>query len=236
MMTPPKHCLNCPVFALSIFHGLDESKLDLIANTKTAVSIKARENVIKQGQKSSDIYCIFSGLTKVYSDDGAKREHIITITGRGDSMGVVSAVDDKNSLTSFEALTDIQACHVPKETIQTLMTDIRFSKSIIEYLLGILYRHINPTRRGARFSVKERMARVLVDFAKRFGEETEAGTQIMVPLSRKELASLAETVNETAVRTLGELKSEGLITTKAHHIYIRDIEKLEALTQAPPEL
>lgn len=234
-MTPPKNCVDCPVFKISLFQNLSTEQLKLLEETKVPVHFKTKEKIIRQGNKNSDVFCMFSGLAKVYSDDASNREHIMTVASRGDAVGVITAIDGKTSRISFEVLNESEACRVPGTTIQTLMSDNTFTKSIIQYLLSILYRHINPTRRGARFSVKERMARVLVDFAKKFGEQTANGVKIMVPLSRKELASLAETVNETAVRTLGELKNDGLITTKAHDIYINDMKKLEELTNCPKE-
>ena len=79
----------------------------------------------------------------------------------------------------------------------------------------------------ASMSVRERVALTLFELAQRFGGETpDGGVTIQLPLSRSDIAGLAGTVLESAVRQLSELKDEGVIELKGRSILVRNMGTL----------
>ena len=78
------------------------------------------------------------------------------------------------------------------------------------------------------FNVRQRMARCLLDLSKIFGEITNKGLKIKLPLSREELASIVGIAPETAIRLVSDFKNNKLIKEENHEIIIIDDEALES--------
>ena len=70
-------------------------------------------------------------------------------------------------------------------------------------------------------SVTTRLAQALLTLSKKFGST--------IPLTRQELAEIAGTTHETAIRTLSQFKRQGLIRSVRGHTTILNSEGLHAL-------
>jgi CRP/FNR family transcriptional regulator len=55
--------------------------------------------------------------------------------------------------------------------------------------------------------------------------------RITVPLSRQDVADMAGTVVETAIRTMSKFQKQGLIETREGHIVLLDPHRLVAIAE-----
>ena len=90
-------------------------------------------------------------------------------------------------------------------------------------------------------TVRQRVARHLLDLAAQRGPGREAVAEIVVPVSQQELADAVGTVREVVVRVLRELRQDGVVRTERDHIVILDPARLvpgrvelKFLTEAAP--
>jgi CRP/FNR family transcriptional regulator len=74
--------------------------------------------------------------------------------------------------------------------------------------------------------VDQRLARRLLDLARRFGVRTGEGTRIETRLTQQELAELVGTTRETLATVLADFRRRGLLDTEHHLVVIRDAERL----------
>jgi CRP-like cAMP-binding protein len=84
--------------------------------------------------------------------------------------------------------------------------------------------------------VERRVARALLRMANTAGERLEdAGTpgavRITVPLSRQDIADMAGTVIETAIRTMSKFQKQGWIETRDGRIVLLHPHKLVAIAE-----
>ena len=80
--------------------------------------------------------------------------------------------------------------------------------------------------------VERRVARVLLRLASTAGERTaEGAVRITVPLSRQEIADMAGTVLETAIRTVSKFQKQGLVDTREGHVIILQPHRLVAIAE-----
>jgi CRP/FNR family transcriptional regulator len=64
------------------------------------------------------------------------------------------------------------------------------------------------------------------------GERLEDGSvRISVPLSRQDIADMAGTVIETAIRALSKFQKQGLIETQDGHIILLQAHRLVAIAE-----
>ena len=74
------------------------------------------------------------------------------------------------------------------------------------------------------------MARVLLRLASAAGERLEGGAvRITLPLSRQDIADMAGTVIETAIRTMSKFQKQGLIETREGRIVLLKPHRLVAI-------
>jgi CRP/FNR family transcriptional regulator len=89
--------------------------------------------------------------------------------------------------------------------------------------------------------VERRVARVLLRMANTVGERleetatplgaTSAAVRITIPLSRQDIADMAGTVLETAIRAMSKLQREGLVETREGHIVLLQPHRLVAIAE-----
>jgi CRP/FNR family transcriptional regulator, cyclic AMP receptor protein len=71
-----------------------------------------------------------------------------------------------------------------------------------------------------------RISARLVELATRFGEPTEGGVAITLPLTQEELGSWCGCSREAVAKGLQTLRGLGLIETSRRRIVVTDIERL----------
>jgi CRP-like cAMP-binding protein len=57
-----------------------------------------------------------------------------------------------------------------------------------------------------------------------------------LPFTRQEIAGMAGTTTETAIRVMGHLKERGIISSVRGKVTILDEEKLRLLSEGPPQV
>jgi CRP/FNR family transcriptional regulator len=80
--------------------------------------------------------------------------------------------------------------------------------------------------------VERRVARVLLRMARASGERLEGGAvRITVALSRQDIADMAGTVVETAIRTMSKFQRQGFLETREGQIILLQPHKLVAIAE-----
>lgn len=89
-------------------------------------------------------------------------------------------------------------------------------QSNIQQLENVSFRHAD-----------RRLAHQLVYFARQFGEKTDSGTKISLPLTQQDLADILSLTRETVSREMSKLKNKQLIIP-GQYIIVPDIDKLQS--------
>ena len=84
----------------------------------------------------------------------------------------------------------------------------------------------NETDQLAFSSARERIARLLLELAEKYGEPTPDGSKISLQLKREELAQMAALTVETGVRILKSLQASKLIQINGRKITILQSDRL----------
>jgi CRP-like cAMP-binding protein len=74
--------------------------------------------------------------------------------------------------------------------------------------------------------VERRVARQLVKLARRAGVPAAAGVRIVVPLARQDVADMAGTSVETAIRVLSRWRQLGLVCDEGGYLVLTDMTGL----------
>ncbi|UCH83934.1 MAG: Crp/Fnr family transcriptional regulator [Candidatus Latescibacterota bacterium] len=221
------YCTECENRINSILRDLDGDGLHALDATKACFVYRKGQTIFAEGIPPTGLFCIHEGKVKVFKTGSQGREKIMRFAKSGDVIGYRSLISGEPATVSAAALEDSVICCIPRETFFKLIkADGGFSMRIIKLLTDELARAEEEIVHLAQKPVRERLAEALVILRETYGTEEGDGSTLDVRLTREELAGMVGTAIETLVRTLGEFKREGIITTEKKKIRILDLPTL----------
>ena len=211
----------------SLLDGLTESArrrlLGLGAKQQYADSGRI---LIREGDATSVVFLLLAGIVKVTgaTDDG---DALLAIRVGGDIVGELSAMDGRpRSATVTTAGPVIAQVIGHGEFVAFLARDpevaIAIARGVGDKLRAATARRIDFTS----CDVATRFARVLLELAVRYGEQTNTAVMIRCPLTQTELATLVGAAEPTIQRVLRQLRADGVVATGYRETAVLDMTGL----------
>ncbi|SIN67928.1 Crp/Fnr family transcriptional regulator [Algoriphagus halophilus] len=224
-------CELCASRKLSLFADLPEQHVCTISDNKNLISHKKGQILYYEGTKPLGIFCINSGVVKVYKTASNGKEQIIHLSQKGDFLGYSALLGEENYTNSAMIVEDAKICFIPKEAfLTTLFSNTPFFKRITKALsheLGVMEEKLTD---ATQKSIRERLAFVLLQLGSCYGVEGGESQKIDLVLSREEIASMVGTATESVIRLLSEFKKDNLIALEGKRIVIKDRRGLARLS------
>ncbi|WP_149914997.1 response regulator [Sphingobacterium cavernae] len=203
---------------------------DVVKEARVKV-YKKKQLIYEDGDSPIYVYYLVKGKVRtfLYYQDG--RELSTNIHTDGQFFGYESILLNEGYTESASALEDTEVALIPKEKFFELM----FNKPVIatkfiKLLSGNVKEKEEQMLGFAYDSVRKRVANTLVHVASKTIESPNQD-EIVIRISRDDLAALAGTANETISRMLADFKDEKLIIKEGNAIRIYSIEKLKNIKQ-----
>lgn len=208
-----------------IFNHLEQEEMLQILKKSRQKQFKKNEMIYRDEDPLDHLYIVHKGKVKIYKLFASGKEQMLRILGPGEFMGELALFTEKVMDSYAEAIEDSEICAIHRNDIQDLMKAYpaislkilaEFSKRLdeTEYLVGQL----------SVKDVETRTASYLVNLA----EDTNT-LSIVLPMSKKDLASYLGTTQETMSRRLSHFQSMQWIEQVGHRKI--NILNLHALNQ-----
>jgi CRP-like cAMP-binding protein len=168
----------------------------------------------------------------VVHNEADGREVILEVISPGEPLGGAVLFIDEHPATA-RAMTEVEVVSFSTETyIRLLDEHPALARRLIRMLGGRLHSMMGlQILAGER--VERRMAHILLRLADRAGRPEPDGVLITIPLSRQDLADMAGTTLESAIRTISRFRSQGWVETRrGGYLLIRGLPQLRQ--QAEP--
>lgn len=186
---------------------------------------KKKENIYSENGYPKGVFFVVKGKVKTYKTHEQGKELITGLYKEGDFFGYLALLEEGQYKDSATALEDSEICIIPKDDFFTLIyKNSEISRKFIKMLSDNLQEKEDQLIKLAYNSVRKRVAEALVTLANRYKKDSE--TQFSMNISREDLANLAGTATETTIRTLSDLKDEGLVDVKGGTIIVLNYDKL----------
>jgi CRP-like cAMP-binding protein/CheY-like chemotaxis protein len=203
--------------------GLDSLKK--LSEERDVKAYRKKETIYTRGNYPKGIFFIVKGKVKTYKTNELGKEFITGLFKEGDFLGHLALLEEDKYSDEAMAMEDSEVCMIPKDNFYSLVyKNSEVSRKFIKMLSDNLQEKEDLLLKLAYNSVRKRVAEALVTLYSRYKKENE--TSFSMNISREDLANLAGTAPETAIRTLSDLKEERLIDIKGGVISILDIDKL----------
>ncbi|MBA7661103.1 CRP-like cAMP-activated global transcriptional regulator [subsurface metagenome] len=164
---------------------------------------------------------------KVVKHSSSGREFIIAFFGPGEMFGEVAVFENKPYPASAQAIAETRVLGIKREAFLSFLADRPQVALRIISVLGGRLRDAQSRLRGlASERVEQRITQILLMLSARLGST--------LPFTRQEIADMAGTTTETAIRVMSRLRQGKIIRSVRGKIIILDETKLRLLSEGPP--
>jgi CRP/FNR family transcriptional regulator len=212
-----------------IFSSLKDEELAQLSRLAIEHSLHSDESVFWEGDSPDYFYIVVEGRVKVVKHSLSGKEFIIAFFGPGEMFGEVAVFENKPYPASAQVVTDTKILAIKQDKfLSFLSAHPRVALSIISVLGGRLRDAQTRLKDLAGERVEQRLARILLMLFSKLGST--------LPFTRQEIADMAGTTTETAIRITSQLKERGIIGSVRGKIIILDETKLRLLSEGPPRV
>ncbi len=181
--------------------------------------------VMTEGDTSDWVLVLLEGRVKVSSHTSSGTEVVLAVRGPGGLLGELSAIDGSPrsaTVTALEPITGI----VVRDFPTFLGSHGRIAVLLMQLVSGRLRDADRKRIEYGAFDTTGRVATRLIELAERYGEKTNSGVRVALPLSQDELAGWTGASREAVSKALRTLRDRGLIETGRRRVVIHDLEGL----------
>jgi CRP/FNR family transcriptional regulator, cyclic AMP receptor protein len=185
----------------------------------------------REGDTSAHVELVVSGLVRVYVTTPDGRTMTVRYCRPGALIGAVSLFASPFALpATIQAVTDVDLLVLRAAVVKRAAeSDLRVARALLEELSERVLSFITEIP-SAFATVRQRVARHLLDLA----SERQRGPELIATIGQQDLADAVGTVREVVVRTLRDLREEGLLRTGREGIVLLAPDRLAAEAYSGP--
>ncbi len=201
---------------------------DLVKDARIKV-FKKKQSIYEAGDSPIFVYFLLKGKVRsfLFYQDG--RELSTDIHIHDTFFGYETVLLNEKYSDNAATLEDSEIALIPKERFfELLYNKPLIAGKFIKLLSGNIREKEEQMLGFAYDTVRKRVANALVNVAEKTASSPEQD-EVLIRISRDDLAALAGTANETISRMLADFKDEHLITKEGNAIRVFSIAKLKGV-------
>ena len=202
---------------------------ELLRERNTQLTFHRGEHIFQDGQVADRMYMIQHGRVKVVASYVKGGERIIRLASDGEVLGHRGIGNEPIYTATATALSETRVNVIPMQLfLSTLKANNLFCYHFLLFFaeeLRLLDQHLRDLM---NMDVTQRIAKVIKLDMDAFGFDEKDKKKLAFTISRKDIASAADTTYESVIRTLAEFQRQGIINLVGKEIRIlkkRELEK-----------
>jgi CRP/FNR family transcriptional regulator, cyclic AMP receptor protein len=210
-----------------MLQGVAPGAISALTQQLRPVDFPRGHSVFTEGEPGDCLYIVMTGKVKIGRRSPDGHENLLTIMGPSDMFGELSIFDPGPHTSSATAITEVRAVSMDRETLRTWIAD---RPETAQQLLQVLARQLRRTTNDLSdlivTDVPGRIARQLLQLARRFGTQEHGALRVTHDLTQEEIAQLVGSCRETVNKTLSDFAHRGWIQLDGKSVLISDTERL----------
>ena len=206
---------------VSLFQNVEDSELQKVASLLSPRDCPKDTHIVTQDEPGDAMFIIAKGRVKVvlYGDNG--REVILTLLKAGEFFGEMALLDDLPRSANVIAHEDSQVLVLKRDQFaEHIKSSATTALNVMAELSRRLRRADEIIGNLATLDVYGRVAHIMIDLAKKDGEEVEEGILIRERPTQQDIASMIGTSRETVSRVLSEFQKRGFVEMRGREILL----------------
>lgn len=210
-----------------IFQGVEPAAAEALAQSLEAVDFPRSQVIFNEGEPGDRLYIIQSGKVKIGRKSPDGRENLLAIMGASDMFGELSIFDPGPRTSTATTVTEVRALTMDRPALREWISK---RPEIAEQLLRVLARRLRRTNNMLAdlifTDVPGRVAKVLLQFAQRFGSQEAGLLRVTHDLTQEEIAQFVGASRETVNKALADFAHRGWVRLEGKSVLILDPERL----------
>jgi len=210
-------------------HGNSDKELVATFQRGTRLTYKKGEFIIRPGEAPPGVFYIEAGVVKAYDINQYGEEKPLIIRKNHEIFPLIWAVTGLERHVIYQALNATTVWRLSrKDYLEYIDSHPDAMAGLLEMTIEMYRIHSERIINLEYRTVRERLISFLLTMALRFGQESDEGMLIDVPLRQQDVASSINASRETTSRELSALEKKGLIKTNPQYIVLLDVPKLRS--------
>ena len=206
---------------VALFTNVPEPDLERISTFLVERTCPKDTTIVSRDEPGDSMFIIAKGRVKVVIHGDNGREVILTMLKTGEFFGEMALVDDQPRSASVVAHEDSRVLVLKRDSfINAVENSPAVSLNVMGELSRRLRRADEIISNLALLDVYSRVAHIMIDMAKRDGEEVEEGILIRERPTQQDIASMIGTSRETVSRVLSEFQRRGFVEMRGREILL----------------
>ena len=214
-----------------LFASLTAKQIGSFANQFHTDTFAQDNLIFLEGDPADRLWVVQDGQVKIVKQSADGQESLLEVIMPGEMFGGAGILFPIHPATAI-AMTDVTLLSLERSAFIQLLRQFPDISLRIISLLGDRLRAAMHMRALSTEHVDIRLAHILLKLANKIGIPEAEGVRINMPLSRQDLADMAGTTIETAIRIMSRFRKENLVMTEpGGYVVITDSDRLADLAE-----
>ncbi len=206
--------------------------MELLSKNRKLQEFDNHEEIFREGDAAHNLFFIQKGNVKTFRITTEGKELITGMHGEGDFIGQLSLLNNCKTYTeTATVIGDTEVLSIPREDFTKLVYENKLVSNKFLNIISNNLAHVQEQLVDMAFApVKKRAAKALLELNEKGLMEDEENKGLDIP--REDFAAMIGTATETAIRTLSEFKSQGLLSLgEKKKLVLLDLEGLRRIAE-----
>jgi len=227
-------CVDCKMRSGEHFCDFDAELLKSFETLKYATVFPKGAVLFVEGQSPRGVFMLCTGRVKLTTCSSDGKALITRIAGGGEVLGLSATVSGRPYMATAETLIPCQVNFIKREDfLRFLRENGTASLRVSEHLSNNYHNVFEQVRSlGLSHSASEKLAKLMLEWCAKNGNENEKGISLKLTLTHEEIAQIIGSSRETVTRLLGDFKKKQIIHIKGSTLIILDKAALVAMVSS----
>lgn len=194
-----------------------------------AVTFPSGSVLMYEREPSDRVMILLSGHVKTTVVDAGGRETLLSIRDPGDVLGELASIDGQPRSATVAALVPVHALLISAGPFRAhLETTPRVAVALLQVIARRFRESTLMRSQQTASDTIGRLAACLAELADRYGEATDVGVVITLPLSQEDLSAWVGASRASLAGALKTLRELGWIETQRRRVLVRDADALRS--------
>ena len=224
-------CTECTVRAERLFCNMSASSIAAVDSVKFTGVYPKGSLLFVEGEMPRGIFILCSGRAKLTTSSTEGKTLIVKIAEPGEVLGASATILGKPYEVSAETIEPAQLNFIKRDDFLKFLNNNAEACMHTAQQLSEKYHSAQREIRslGLSQTTSEKLAKLLLDWCARGGEETNKGIRLKVLLTHEEIAQMIGTTRETVTRLLSDFKRKKIIDVKGSSVFVMAKDSLESM-------
>lgn len=225
------NCSDCKLREERLFCNMSAPTMTGLNGIKFTAVYPKGSVLFVEGEDPRGLFILCSGRVKLTTSSSEGRTLIVKIAEPGEVLGVSATMLGLPYEVSAETLEPAQVNFVRREHFMTFLAAYPEACFHTAQQLSEKYHAAQREIRslGLSQTTGEKLARLLLNWCEKAGDQTGKGMRLTVLLTHEEIAQMIGTTRETVTRLLSDMKRRKIIDVKGSSVFVQRLDQLQGM-------